>query len=133
MKTKRKVLIIILAFFAIALCFQTASAASDSCTTQEGYYCSYSITISGGSANANITASKSSGALVNPLTAAISGIAITQYYPNGIEYCNSKTVFDDNVISCSAFYTSVNDHVYSSADDYYFNGRYIDTLIEYVN
>ena len=133
MKNTRKLFAILMAVTVIGLNYQPVAAArSDSCTSPDGYYCTYSLSVSGGNVYASLTASKSSGVLANPLTAEIDGVFTSDIYPGGHDFGNIVTQFDNGTyISCNASYTKYGDYVRSAAADYIINSVAIDCLYDF--
>ena len=123
-KNTRKLLVLLLTVSVLGLYFQPIAAASNasSSTTVRGYYCTYAISVTNKKASASLTASKNSGALANPLTAKITGKAVTLRYPWGEPYEIKKTQFDNGeYISCNAGRTSNRNDMWFTYADYFLN------------
>lgn len=131
MKNTRRLLVVLLTVSVLGLYFQPIAAASNasSSTTVRGYYCTYAISVTNKKASASLTASKNSGALANPLTAKITGRAVTLKYPSGQKYEILKTQFDNGeYISCNASCTSNRNDMWFTYADYHLNGTYFGHL-----
>ena len=132
MKKTRILVATLPALTIIGLNYQTVAASSGSQTAPDGYYCSYSLTVTNRSAAASLNASKSSGLLANPLTAEIDASAVSYNYPNGRDYSKTVTQFNNgSYVSCNTSYTNNYDTIYSSVNNYYVNSAWLETFIDY--
>ena len=132
MKKTRRLFAILMAVTVIGLNYQPVAASSGSQTASNGYYCTYSLSVTYRSASASLTASKSSGALANPLTAEIDALLVSYNYPNGYDYSKTVTQYDNGTyISCNTSYVNDYDSVYSSVNNYTVNGIWLQTFVDY--